>query len=104
MKIVYYSANYQFELTDEEFESFIEKSETAKKVWIPRLQVFLSDMFIWAGEKPENPNKMRLHDGCVAVRKFGKWVDQYSGTSLDPHYYPELAKDVAPKQLKKAQN
>jgi len=44
---------------------------------------------------------MTLHDGTHAVRKFGSWVDKFSGARLDANYYPEIAKDMRPvKEIK----
>ena len=41
-----------------------------------------------------NKNEGRLHDGTQVVKKFGKWVIKGNeGISLDPHYYPEIAKE-----------
>jgi len=49
----------------------------------------------------KNAKEMILHDGQVAVRKYGQWVDKFSGVRLDVNYYPEIAKDIRPvKQLK----
>lgn len=102
MKIVFFSRDAQFQLTDDEFKAFIEKAnnEPNKKIYIPRLNVFLSDMFIWAGDRPESNDKMKLHDGVIAIRKYGQWVDEYSGARLDPNYYPEIVKDIIPEEDK----
>lgn len=98
--IVFYSKEAQFELTNEEFEAFIVKAKSGEKVWIPRLKVFLSNMFIWAGEKPEPINRRILHDGTPAVLKYGTWVDENDNSvKIDLHYYPELAKDIDTKLL-----
>jgi len=48
-----------------------------------------------------NAKEMTLHDGTHAVRKFGSWVDKFSGARLDANYYPEIAKDMRPvKEIK----
>jgi len=95
--IVFYSKEAQFELTNEEFKAFINKAKSGEKVWIPRLNVFLSNMFIWAGEKPQQTDRRQLHDGTYAVNKFGTWVDEKDpNVKIDLHYYPELAKDIKP--------
>lgn len=98
MMTLFYSKDAQFELTNEEFKNFIEQAKSGKKVWIPRLNVFLSDMFIWAGEKPDNRRKYR--DG-IAIKQNGYWIDEFSGAKIDLRYYPELAKDyeIPPKEL-----
>lgn len=38
----------------------------------------------------DSANTMKLHDGSIAIKKFGKWVDRYSGAELDSIHYPEL--------------
>lgn len=35
-----------------------------------------------------------LHDGSVAVLRFGIWVDPVNNAHYDPHHYPEIAKDI----------
>lgn len=42
-----------------------------------------------------NAKEMKLHDGSIAVRKFGQWVDKFSNARLDQNYYPEIAKDIS---------
>jgi hypothetical protein len=96
MKTVFYSSSAQFGLTEEEFKNFIKQASNGKKVWIPRLNVFLSDMFIWAGERP---NERKLHDGTIAEWKNGQWIDKLTGLKLDQHYYTELTKDIDCKLL-----
>ena len=100
---VFYSKEAQFILSDDEFKAFMEAAKGGKKVWIPRLKVFLSDMFIWAGEKPDQENKpVRLHDGLMAFRdKWGAWRPLNNPDSkIDLRYYPELTKDDDIKKLK----
>lgn len=101
-KTVFYSKDAQFVLTDQEFSNFIKEADKGKKVWVPRLGAFLSGMFIWAGEKPEDNNRRVLHDGSVAVRGMGgAWVTENDPTvRIDLHYYPELAKDIDPDDVK----
>jgi hypothetical protein len=97
--IVFYSKDAKFNLTEQEFQNFIKQAKGGKKVWIPRLQVFLSDMFIWAGNEPESQERKQLHDGSWAVRKFGVWVDEKNTeTKIDLNYYRELNEE---KNLKK---
>lgn len=94
MMTVFYSKEAQFILEDEEFAAFIEKAKGGEKVWIPRLKVFLSNMFIWAGEKPADPDRGRLHDGTKVFKKFGEWRSLFSPEAkLDPVFYPEISKD-----------
>jgi hypothetical protein len=94
MKTVFFSKDAQFELEDEEFSAFIKTLSSSKRVWIPRLKVFLSDMFIWAGDKPDDKSRGRLHDGTIVIKKFGQWVDAKNDkVILDPSYYPEITKD-----------
>jgi len=91
MKTIFYSKDASFNLSDDEFANFIEKSKSGEKVWIPRLQVFLSGMFIWAGEKPDDPNRRKLRDGSYAVKRSGQWVCEHDNSiKLDMSYYPEL--------------
>jgi hypothetical protein len=33
---------------------------------------------------------VKCHDGSIAVKKFGKWVDKYSGADMSLEFYPEL--------------
>jgi hypothetical protein len=47
----------------------------------------------------ESSNRRTLHDGSTATLKFGNWIDDYSGATIDTRYYPELLKDVETKQL-----
>ncbi len=102
MMTVFYSKEAYFELTDDEFNSFI-KNANGKKVWIPRLNVFLSDMFIWAGKKPENDVK-KLSDGTQVIRKYGAWVlASDNSIKIDLRHYPELTNNYdtlqPPKQI-----
>ena len=94
MKTVFYSASVQFELTDEEFNSFMEATEKASRVYIKRLGAYLSNKFIWAGNKPADPNVRTCRDGSVAIKKFGQWVDaKDNAVIMDLQYYPELLKE-----------
>lgn len=84
----------KFTLTNEEFNNFIQAiNEGAKLVFVNRLNVYLTASFIWAGDEPKNSDEMRLHDGTIAVRRFGSWHDKFSNAKLDANYYPEIAKD-----------
>lgn len=40
----------------------------------------------------ESSQTMKCHDGSIAVKRFGKWVDSYSGAEMSLTHYPELAK------------
>jgi len=42
----------------------------------------------------DDSKSIKCHDGSIAVKKFGKWIDQYSGAEMDLTFYPELI-DVA---------
>jgi len=96
MKTIFYSKDCQFVLQDDEFTAFIDKANKGEKVWIPRLKVFLSGMFIWAGEKPvvSDPNIIPIGHGDFAVKKFGDWYSQYSGAKLDMKIYGYLNEPV----------
>ncbi len=39
-------------------------------------------------EKDEN--KRVLSDGTRAIKKFGEWINELSGSKIDINYYPEL--------------
>lgn len=40
----------------------------------------------------------KLHDGTVAIKKFGIWYNQLSDAKIDLNYYPELKyKDIVDK-------
>lgn len=90
MKKVFYSKDAQFNLTEEEFSSFIKKAKSGEKVLIPRLEVYLSNMFIWAGKEPTNTNERKLKDGMVAYKKFGAWYNKKTDAKIDVSFYPEL--------------
>lgn len=40
----------------------------------------------------EDNNVFKCLDGSIAVKKFGVWVDSYSGANIDLEHYPELIK------------
>ena len=95
MKTIFYNKEAQFNLTDEEFDLFIKNP--GKKVLIPRLNVFLSDMFIWAGDKPKeiDTTKRTLYDGTRVINKFGAWyLENNQDVKVDLNYYSEL-KEIA---------
>jgi len=93
--IVYYSADSQFNLTDEEFKKALPAFNSGKNVWVERLGVHLSPFYKWAGKKPEDNNRRVLSDGSVAINKFGTWVDEKDeNVKYNLMHYPELAKDL----------
>ena len=95
----------QFNLTEEEFSKFTEAIKNSKLVWIPRLEVFLTDKFIWAGKKPADPNRRLLNDGGYAIRKFGTWYsEKMPDVKLDLRHYPELLKDIDVEDIKQLDN
>ena len=49
----------------------------------------------------KNAKEMKLHDGNIAIRRYGQWVDKFSEAKLNPNYYPEIAKDYLPKNERK---
>jgi len=94
MKTVYYDKDNQFELNDEEYIKALRFWEKGKSVFIQRLKVNLSSFYKWAGEKPENKNMGRLHDGTIVVKTFGRWtLPDDEKITFDPNYYPEIYKD-----------
>ena len=91
----------QFQLTEDEFKKFTKALENSKMVWIPRLEVFLTDKFIWAGQKPASPDRRLLNDGGYAIRKFGTWYSEKApDVKLDMKHYPELLKDIDVEEVK----
>ena len=47
----------------------------------------------------ESKNTIKCHDGSIAIKKFGKWYDQYSGSEMNLSVYPELLEKKESKQL-----
>ena len=93
MKTIFYSKDAQFELTDEEFIKALVAFDKGQRIFIHRLQVSLSPLYIWAGEKTKSVRT--LHDKTKAIMKNGFWVDANNPeVRMDLHYYPELAKDT----------
>lgn len=93
MKTIFYSKDAQFILTDEEYAKALSFWDNGQKSFITRLNVSLSPLYIWAGEKPEeiDPNHRKIDGGrCWATRKFGVWYDDYSGAKLDMKIYGYL--------------
>ena len=39
-------------------------------------------------------NRIALHDGGFAIKKFGIWIDELSGANLNSRHYPYLARDL----------
>ncbi len=95
MRIVFYSTNSQFQLTDEEFDAFIKAVQSNKGVWIPRLEAFLTDKFIWAGKQPADLKRIALHDGGYAIWHNFAWRPEKNlEAKLDLSFYPEVLKDI----------
>ena len=97
MKTIFYSKEAQFNLTDEEYAKALPVWDKGQKCFISRLNVSLSPLYIWAGEKPQEvDNNRRKIDGGRgwAVKKFGVWYDEYSGAKLDMSYYSYLNEPV----------
>ena len=91
MKTIFYSKDTQFELTTEEFEQALKMFDLNKRVYITRLGVSLSPLYIWAGDKPENPDRKKNRDGQWCIRKFGQWyLESNQNVRIDLGYYPEL--------------
>lgn len=105
--IIYYDAQNQFNLTDEEFKKALPVFEQGKNVWIERLQVHLTPYYKWAGRKPENSNRRLLNDGGYAVYHNFAWRPEKNlDAVLDLKYYPEITKDIdiETKQIGDAKN
>lgn len=93
MKTIFYSKDAQFELTDEEYSKALSVWNNGQKAFITRLDVSLSPLYIWAGEKPKEVNNTSrvLKDGTRAFNKFGVWVlENNHDVKIDTTYYPEL--------------
>ena len=104
MKTIFYSKEASFELTEEEFEKALIMFDQGKRVYITRLDVSLSPLYIWAGEKPADDSHRVLSDGTRAFKQFGNWVlESDHAISIDVKHYPELLKDYdnlsTPKQI-----
>jgi hypothetical protein len=94
MKTVYYDNGSQFELTDEEFEKALMAFNSGKSVYVNRIEAHLSPYYKWAGKKPDDQNRGRLHDGTRVIKQFGQWVQEDDPkVKLDITYYPEIVKD-----------
>lgn len=96
MKTVFYSRDASFNLTDEEYSKALPVWDKGQKCFITRLNVSLSPLYIWAGEKPvvSDPNIIPIGHGDFAVKKFGDWYSQYSGAKLDMKIYGYLNEPV----------
>jgi len=91
MKTIFYSKDTQFELTDEEFEKAIQMFDLNKRVYIKRLNVSLSPLYIWAGQKPDSKDRKQNKDGQWCIRKFGQWyLEKDQDVRVNLAYYPEL--------------
>lgn len=100
MKIIFYSKDAQFELTDEEYGKAMIVWNNNQKAFIQRLAVSLSPLYIWAGEKPENNDRKQNRDGQWCVKKFGQWVlENNQDVKVDTHYYPELVRTEEKKEI-----
>lgn len=89
-------------ITNQEFKNLAGKTGL---VFIPSLQECINISFIYriipesefAKYKKLKKSKMttgRLHDGQKVIKKFGQWISaSNSEVKIDPHYYPEIAKD-----------
>lgn len=106
MKVIFYSKDASFELTDEEFNQALVEFDKGKRVYIRRINVSLSPLYIWAGEKPSSKDFGILHDGARVHREFGQWkLDNNPSCRIDPSYYPEVADDtvMSPEEFKNKQ-
>lgn len=101
MKTIFYSKDAQFELTEEEYQLAIISWDKGKRCFIKRLSVSLSPLYIWAGDKPENPDRKKNRDGQWCIRKFGQWyLENDPEVRVNMAYYPELeGGEQKPKEL-----
>ena len=96
MKTIYYNSNNQFKLTDEEFQKVMEQFNNGKRtVYVKRLETFLTNKFIWAGNEPEDPNiGYARENGEKFIKKYGEWKLARDPTlKVDTNYYRSVAKD-----------
>ena len=92
---MYYNKDIQFELTEEELARAFLEWDKGKRVFIRRLKVSLSPNYLWAGDKPDDPNiGYTKEDNRKVIKQFGTWVFP-DDTKLKPNldYYKSLAKD-----------
>lgn len=90
MKTIFYSKDAQFELEDDEYNKALVAWDNGKRCFISRLNVSLSPLYIWAGEKP-NDNERTLNDGRKIFKKFNQWyLVNNPDVMIDTNYYPEL--------------
>lgn len=45
-------------------------------------------------KNPKVGTTRKLHDGIIAIKRNGQWVNEYSGNKIDLQHYPELLKDT----------
>lgn len=91
MKTIFYSKDAQFELLEEEFEKALQMFDLNKRVFISRLGVSLSPLYLWAGDKPENKDRKKTKDGQWCIKKFGQWyLEKDQDVRVNLAYYPEL--------------
>ena len=91
MQTIFYSKDAQFELTDSEYEQSMLVWNKNLKAFIPRLNVSLSPLYIWAGEKPESNTRKQNRDGQWCIDRFGQWyLENNPEVRVDTNYYPEL--------------
>jgi len=98
MITIYYNAQCQFELTEEEFGKFKKAiADGFKHVLISRLDVELSGSYTWAGKKPKSMEinePMCLPDGTRVVKKFGE-IKTLDNTIIDRNwYFSKYGKDI----------
>lgn len=98
MKTIFYSKDAQFELTEEEYQLAIISWDKGKRCFIKRLSVSLSPLYIWAGDKPENPDRKKNRDGQWCIKKFDQWyLENNPDIKVNLRYYPEL-EDISDKK------
>lgn len=91
MKIIFYSKDAQFNLTDEEYRKALAVWNNGQKAYIQRLNVSLSPLYIWAGEKPADNDRKKNRDNQWCIKKFGQWyLEDSPETRINLAYYPEL--------------
>ena len=93
MKIIYYSKDAQFQLINDEYEKALTAWNNGQKAFITRLNVSLSPLYIWAGEKTTARAQNRDNQWCVDRYNNNDWrLEKDESVKVDLSYYPELRK------------
>lgn len=83
----------EYKITEEEMKQLTGKSGL---VYFPSIKgaLNLSSVSSIVPASAVNRNRLPLHDGGFAIKKHGTWIDERSGSVIDLHYYPYLAREM----------